>query len=80
MLMSPGVERSMSLRVERYEISLTIRSNAVSSVHSASCLGKYRLHDREQLEACTEKRPIEAALPTVIIFASLYLFWKESFS
>ena len=57
----------MSLRVERYKILLTIRPNAVNRMHSASRLLKYRLHDREKLEACTKTLPVEAALPIVII-------------
>ena len=65
------MERSTSLPVERCEISGMMRPNAVNYMHSASRLRKYRLHDREKSAACVIKRSIVAALPTIIIFASL---------
>ena len=63
----------MSPRVKRCEICRMMRPIAVNRIDSASELRKYPLNHRGQLEACTKKLSIEAALPDAIIFVSLSL-------
>ena len=63
----------MSPQLKRCEVCRMMRPIAVNRIYSASGLRKYPLNHRGQLEACTKKLSIEAALPDVIIFAWLSL-------